>query len=102
MLYRYEVRPSASRSVWRFYRNVAWKYRHTFDTEDLVRNAQKAIRNMGRIEQSLLRRRPTLRRWQEHGWHMAKAGKWFYAYSVTDETVIIEDACHQQNMHEAD
>ena len=22
-----------------------------------------------------------------------------YAYSISDDTIIIEDACHEQNMH---
>ena len=31
---------------------------------------------------------------------MAQAGKWYYAYSINEDTITIEDACHQQNMHE--
>ena len=98
MLYRYEVTPRASRKIWVFYRNVAKKYRHTFDAEDIVKNAQRAIRNMGQIEQTLLRRKPTLSRWKSY--HMANSGKWYYAYSICDDVIIIEDACHEQNMHE--
>ena len=98
MLFRYEVTPRASRKIWTFYRNVAKKYRHTFDAEDIVKNAQNAIRNMGQIEQTLLRRKPTLNRWQ--GFHMAHAGKWYYAYSIREDLIVIEDACHEQNMHE--
>jgi len=44
MLYKYEVKPLASRKIWTFYRNVAKKYRHTFDAEDIVKNAQMAIK----------------------------------------------------------
>ena len=55
---------------------------------------------MGQIEQSLLRRPPILKRWQEQGWFMAKAGKWYYAYSIGGDTIVIEDACHEQNMHD--
>lgn len=98
MLYRYEVTPLASRKIWSFYRNIAKKYRHTFDAEDIVKNAQRAIRNMGGIEQSLLRREPTIRRWQ--GFYMAHAGKWYYAYSIREDIITIEDACHEQNMNE--
>ena len=98
MPYRYEVTPRASRKIWTFYRNVSKKYCHTFDTEDIVKNAQQAIRSMGQIEQTLLRRKPILQRWQ--GFHMAHAGKWYYAYSICEDVIIIEDACHDQNMHE--
>lgn len=52
------------------------------------------------IEQSLLRRKATVKHWQQKGWNMAKAGKWYYAYTIEDDTVIIEDACHEQNMHD--
>lgn len=52
------------------------------------------------IEKSLPRRTPTLARWQEQGYHMARAGKWYYAYTIGDDTITIEDACHAQNMHE--
>ena len=36
-------------------------------------------------------------------WHMqAHAGTWYYAYTIDGDTVTIQDACHQQNMHEDD
>ena len=31
---------------------------------------------------------------------MANAGHWYYAYRISGDTIIIEDACHAQNMHE--
>jgi hypothetical protein len=31
---------------------------------------------------------------------MANVGKWYYAYTIDDETITIQDACHEQNMHE--
>lgn len=58
------------------------------------------VDSMYLIEQSLLRRRPTLKRWQDQRWHMAHAGHWYYAYTINDDTVTIEDARHEQNMHE--
>ncbi len=57
------------------------------------------IDSMFQIEQSLLRRPPTLKRWQNEGWHMAKAGKWYYAYTINGDTITIEDTSHEQNMH---
>ena len=47
-------------------------------------------------------RGPTIGRWQAQGWHMAHAGTWYYAYTIDGETITIQDACHQQNMHEDD
>lgn len=75
------------------------KYRHTYSESLMLKNIDDAVDSMFQIEQSLLRRKPILERWQKEGWHMANAGKWYYAYSIHDNTVIIEDACHEQNMH---
>jgi hypothetical protein len=49
------------------------------------------------IERTLIRRKPTIKRWQ--GYHMAHAGVWYYAYTIDGDTITIHDACHQQNMH---
>jgi len=92
-----------NKALWRiesFYLHVSLKYRHTYTFEDMHRNVIETIFNAHLIEQSLLRRRPTIQRWQQAGWHMAQAGKWYYAYSINEDTITIEDACHQQNMHE--
>ena len=52
MPYSYVVKPQASLKIWSFYRNVARKYAHTFDEDDLIRNAKSAIRSMFLIESS--------------------------------------------------
>ena len=96
---QYVFQPKALRKIWVFYRNVARKYRHVFDLNDTERNIRQAILNAYQIEQSLLRRKPTLKRWQKAEWHMANAGKWYYAYTIDNDTITIEDACHEQNMH---
>ena len=64
------------------------------------KNIETAINDMFQIEQTLLRRRPTIERWKQEGWHMAHAGKWFYAYTIADDTITIEDASHEQNMRD--
>ena len=97
---RYSIKPKASQSIWSFYRNVARKYKHTYSVEDRIRNVQDAVRAIYLIEQTLLRRRPILSRWQNQGFYMAHAGQWYYAYTINGDTITIEDACHEQNMHE--
>lgn len=62
------------------------------------KNADEAFNDMFRIENGLLRRKPTLSRWQ--GYHMANTDKWYYAYTIDGDTVTIVDACHAQNMKE--
>ena len=96
---QYVYRPKALRKIWAFYRNVAKKYKHVYDLADMERNIRQAILNGYLIEKSLLRRRPTLKRWQQLGWHMTNSGKWYYAYTINNDTITIEDACHTQNMH---
>lgn len=39
-----------------------------------------------------------LSRWD--GKHMANANKWYYAYTIEGNDIIIHDACHAQNMHD--
>ena len=97
---QYEFRLVALLKMRRFYHNVAKKYHHTYDFNDMQRNIQKAVLNAYLIERTLLRRRPNISRWEQEGWHMANAGKWYYAYTIDDETITIQDACHEQNMHE--
>ena len=97
MQYNYVVKKRASLKIWSFYRHVALKYRHTYLEEDLYRNVRMAVRSIYQIEDSLLRRKPTIQRWQ--GYHMAHAGNWYYAYTIDGDTITIRDACHQQNMH---
>ena len=96
--YNYRFSNEAQWQIESSYLHVALKYRHTFTYEDLNRNVKQAISNALHIEQSLLRRKPTIERWQQEGWHMAHEGKWYYAYTIKEDTITIEDACHEQNM----
>lgn len=94
--YRYVVKPRAQRKIRAFYQNVAKKYKHTYDFNDFIRDVQNAVVAMNQIERTLLRREPTLSRWQ--GYYMANTDKWYFAYTISDDTIFIVDACHAQNM----
>jgi len=96
---RYIIKRQAKYKIAMFYQNVIRKYRHTYSLELMDKNIDEALDAMFQIEQSLLRRKPTLKRWQKAEWHMANAGKWYYAYTISGDTITIEDACHEQNMH---
>lgn len=98
--YKYILKNDALWKIESFYLHVSLKYRHTYSFEDMERNVRQAVFDAYQIEQSLLRRKPTVTRWQQEGWNMANAGKWYYAYTIEDDTVTIHDACHEQNMHE--
>ena len=76
------------------------KYRHTYSEELMQRNIDDAVDAFYRIENGLLRREPTLSRWQQKGYNMANTDKWYFAFTFDGETVTIVDACHAQNMHE--
>jgi len=71
--YRYIIKPRASRKIFSFYQNVAKKYRHTYDKDDLKRDVQNAVFSIFRIENGLLRREPTISQWA--GYHMANTDK---------------------------
>jgi len=96
--YQYIIRPLARRNIRQFYYNVAKKYRHTYSLELMHKNIDDALQAMYDIEKTLLTRKPTLERWQ--GYHMANTDKWYYAYIIVDDVIIVLDACHAQNMHE--
>ena len=96
---RYIVRRQCYLKVEEFYRNVSRKYRHTYSKQLMQKNILDATKAIYLIEKSLPRRKQTLTRWQEQGYHMANIGKWYYAYTIDDDTITIQDACHAQNMH---
>ena len=98
MEYRYHIKPLAVQKVRSFYRNVLLNYPNTYSYGDMLRYINDTVDAIYGIEHSLLRRQPTIKRWQN--WHMAHAGNWYYAYSIDGDTITIHDACHQQNMHD--
>ena len=79
-----------------FYHNVSKKYKHTYSEELMHQNIDDAIDAMYQIERSLPRRKPTISRWARY--YMANTDKWYFAYTVEDDTVTVIDACHAQNM----
>ncbi len=96
--YRYIIRPRASQKIRSFYSNVARKYRHTYDYDDLINNVHEALYSIHEIEKSLPRRKPILKRWSDY--YMANTDKWYFAYTIEADTIVVVDACHAQNMHE--
>lgn len=98
MQYKYVYSKRALGKIRLFYRNVARKYRYAYSYEDMERNIRDAIFSIYLIEKSLPRRKPTIRRWE--GYYMANTDRWYYAYRIEGDTIIIVDACHAQNMHD--
>ena len=96
MQYSYIIKPLAVRKVRSFYRNVCHKYPNIYSYPDMLGYINKTVDAIYCIEQSVLRRKPTIERWKK--WHMAHAGHWYYAYSIDGDVITIHDACHEQNM----
>ena len=96
--YTYKVRKRAFNKIRAFYANVAKKYSHTYSRELMHRNINEARYAIYFIEDGLLRREPTIKRWE--GLLMTHAKHWYYAYRIDGDTIIVEDACHEQNMHD--
>ena len=67
--FRYVVKARAQIKIRSLYKNVAKKYRHTYDFDDFMRNVHDALFAIYQIEVSLPRRKPTLSRWK--GYYMA-------------------------------
>ena len=80
-----------------FYQHVLMKYSNIYSYSDMLGHINRTIDGMYKIENSLLRRKPIIERWQ--GYHMAHTGSWYYAYTIDGDLITIHDACHQQNMH---
>ena len=95
---KYVVKKRCARKINSFYHNVAKKYKHTYSEELMHRNIDEASDSIYQIENTLLRREPTLNRWK--GYYMANTDKWYFAYTINGDTITIVDACHAQNMHE--
>jgi hypothetical protein len=95
---RYQISKKCFDEINTFYQNVARKYKHTYSKELMHRNIDDAIDSMYEIERTLLRRKPSLSKWL--GLYMANTDKWYFAYTIEKDRIIIVDACHAQNMHE--
>lgn len=96
--YRYKISMQCYQKIYSFYYNVALKYRHTYSEELMLRNIDDAIDSMYQIERTLLRRQPTIVEWL--GLYMANTDKWYFAYTIENDLIVIVDACHAQNMHD--
>ena len=95
---KYIIRKRCAQKITTFYRNVSKKYKHTYSLELMEKNVNDAYDSIYQIEETLQRREPTLTRWK--GYHMANTDKWYYAYLINGDTIIVVDACHAQNMHD--
>lgn len=97
---KYRIHRQCFRNIASFYHNVAKKYKHTYSKQLMKKNIDEAINSMYQIESTLHRRMPTIEKWKDY--YMANTDKWYYAYTIEDDTITIVDACHAQNMHETE
>lgn len=93
---KYIILPQCIENIKSFYHNVAKKYAHTYSADLMHKNIDEAIDSMYMIEESLLRREPIFSKWQSC--YMANTKNWYFAYRIFDDTVVVIDACHAQNM----
>lgn len=92
----YRIKKRCLSNITTFYRNVSKKYKHTYSQELMEKNVHDAFDSIYQIEKTLLRRQPSISRWA--GYYMANTDKWYFAYIIKDNTIIVVDACHAQNM----
>ena len=98
---KYRINKNVLNIINRFYRNVAKRYRNTWTIDDVKKYALTTKQSIYQIENGLIRRKPTISRWD--GMYMATSAdrRWNFAYRIDGDTIYVEDACHAQNMHEA-
>lgn len=97
----YNIRKICYTKIARYYNNVAKKYSHTYSFNLMYKNISQAYDDMLRIENGLIRRNPTIPRWQNKGCFMTNTSKWYYLYKINGETITVVDVCHSRNMHES-
>lgn len=82
----YNISKTCFKNINRFYSNVAKKYCHAYNIELMRKNIREAIDSMYKIENGLLRRTPTIKRWKGKGF-MANTKKWYFLYKMVDDTI---------------
>lgn len=100
----YVIRPQVASKINTFYHNVAKKYKHTYSEDLMHKNIDEAYNAIYQIENGLMRREPTIARWEKQGLFMAtyfvrSKSRWNFAYRIDGDTIYVEDVCHAQNMH---
>jgi hypothetical protein len=96
--YKYLISNRAKNKINQYYSNVAKKYSYSYSFEMMNKNIDTVLDSMYKIENGLIRRTPTISRWNKY--YMAHADKWYFAYTIDDDTIHVVDACHSRNMHE--
>lgn len=101
--YKYTISKQAYNKISSFYKNVAKKYYNTYSYQQMQQNIEETKRAIFQIENGLIRRNPTIKRWA--GYYMAttkskKNKQWNFAYKIQNNTIYVVDACHSQNMHD--
>ena len=95
----YKITGKPINKIFLFYHNVAKKYKHTYSKKLMCNNIDAAINGMYKIENGLPRRTPTKPQWKNY--FMANTSKWYYAYIINGDEIMVVDACHSQNMKES-
>ena len=67
----------------------------------MVKNITEAYDSIYQIDNGLLRKNPTISRWQGLFMATSQNRRWNFAYRIDGDTIYVEDACHAQNMHES-
>lgn len=95
---KYKISKLVQTSIYTFYTNVAKNYSNTYSLDLMAKNISNAYTSIYKIENGLMRRKPTIKQWK--GYFMANTSKWYFAYKIVEDTIYIEDARHSQNMSE--
>lgn len=78
----YNIRKICYTKIVRYYNNVAKKYCNTYSFNLMNKNISQAYDDMLRIENGLMRRNPTIARWQNKGWQIQHSAMSFDSLSI--------------------
>ena len=79
-----------------FYKNTGLKFSDTNTGDVIEKYINDTINSIATINHNSLLQQPYLNSWQEY--KRITLGKWNFAVEVKDNTIIIVDACHRQNL----
>lgn len=104
---KYEIDILVYDKIDTFYVDVSKKYKHTYSEDLMLQNISDAYQSIYLIETSnpkiISHRDPKksntkkFKEWSTLGYLVATTKKWHYAYTIENDTIIVHDACHQQN-----
>lgn len=105
---KYIIKQQAINSICSFYDNTVNKaHKHVYSLSDYNNFVDKTYNDAmligtktdkvkSNINTKMLNTK-LFQEWAKSGYLVAASKKWYYAYTINGDTIIVHDACHKQN-----